>query len=135
MSRHIVQSIHSFPLDESPYGVRGMGGNLRDWCAHHFRPDGLPPGPSHRPRRDSGEEPMLVSATGSDGAVRLVRSERDWHVGETNMAPRVTRGGSWDSPGRSARVAGRRVADLTQGYANLGFRLVCDIDSFRDIEE
>ncbi|MEC7986962.1 MAG: SUMF1/EgtB/PvdO family nonheme iron enzyme [Myxococcota bacterium] len=24
-------SIHSFPLDESPYGVRGMAGNVRDW--------------------------------------------------------------------------------------------------------
>lgn len=25
--------VHEFPLDESPYGVRGLGGNVRDWCA------------------------------------------------------------------------------------------------------
>jgi len=25
--------VDSFPVDESPYGVRGLGGNARDWCA------------------------------------------------------------------------------------------------------
>ncbi|MBX2799917.1 MAG: protein kinase [Myxococcales bacterium] len=25
--------VDSFPLDVSPYGVRGVGGNVRDWCA------------------------------------------------------------------------------------------------------
>ncbi|MHC5036223.1 MAG: bifunctional serine/threonine-protein kinase/formylglycine-generating enzyme family protein [Planctomycetota bacterium] len=24
--------VRSFPVDESPYGVRGLGGNSRDWC-------------------------------------------------------------------------------------------------------
>ena len=24
--------VDSFPMDESPYGVRGMGGNATDWC-------------------------------------------------------------------------------------------------------
>jgi len=24
--------VHEFPLDESPYGVRGMGGNIQQWC-------------------------------------------------------------------------------------------------------
>jgi formylglycine-generating enzyme required for sulfatase activity len=24
--------VDAFPIDESPYGVRGMGGNSRDWC-------------------------------------------------------------------------------------------------------
>jgi serine/threonine-protein kinase len=30
-----------FPADESPYGVRGLGGNVRDWCKPfpHLRPD------------------------------------------------------------------------------------------------
>jgi serine/threonine-protein kinase len=25
-------TVESFPQDESPYGVRGLGGNARDWC-------------------------------------------------------------------------------------------------------
>ncbi len=28
---HVV-SVRSFPTDTSPYGVRGMGGNVREWC-------------------------------------------------------------------------------------------------------
>jgi serine/threonine-protein kinase len=27
----VPTSIYDFPIDESPYGVRGMGGNVRDW--------------------------------------------------------------------------------------------------------
>lgn len=33
---HLPQSpasIHTFPTDSSPYGLRGAGGNVRDWCA------------------------------------------------------------------------------------------------------
>jgi len=25
--------VDSFSIDESPYGVRGLGGNARDWCS------------------------------------------------------------------------------------------------------
>ncbi|MCA8938660.1 MAG: formylglycine-generating enzyme family protein, partial [Planctomycetes bacterium] len=25
-------AVDSYPIDESPFGVRGMGGNVRDWC-------------------------------------------------------------------------------------------------------
>ena len=28
-----IQEVDSYPLDESPYGVRGLAGNVRDWCA------------------------------------------------------------------------------------------------------
>ncbi len=28
-----ISSVDSFPVDESPYGVRGLAGNVRDWCA------------------------------------------------------------------------------------------------------
>lgn len=34
--------VHSFPIDESPYGVRGMAGNSRDWCADAYV-KGVPP--------------------------------------------------------------------------------------------
>jgi len=30
--RLIPARVDSYPLDESVYGVRGMGGNIRDWC-------------------------------------------------------------------------------------------------------
>ncbi len=33
----------SFPTDASPYGVRGMAGNVRDWCANTWR-EGTDPG-------------------------------------------------------------------------------------------
>ncbi|MBT3219916.1 MAG: SUMF1/EgtB/PvdO family nonheme iron enzyme, partial [Proteobacteria bacterium] len=35
--RQLPAVIQRFPMDESPYGVRGMGGNVRDWC------NGYPP--------------------------------------------------------------------------------------------
>ncbi|MCA8939200.1 MAG: SUMF1/EgtB/PvdO family nonheme iron enzyme, partial [Planctomycetes bacterium] len=41
-----IVGVQEFPLDESPYGVRGMGGNVRDWCA-----DVVPTNPSMRMAR------------------------------------------------------------------------------------
>lgn len=32
--------VDSFPVDESPYGVRGMAGNVRNWCMDRHRADG-----------------------------------------------------------------------------------------------
>ncbi len=29
--------VSAFPTDESPYGIRGLGGNVRDWCANPYR--------------------------------------------------------------------------------------------------
>ena len=38
--RALPGSVDDYPVDESPYGVRGMGGNAYDWCRDEFRPDG-----------------------------------------------------------------------------------------------
>mgnify|MGYP000695556046 CR=1 FL=1 len=38
-----VASIHAFPRDESPWGVRGMGGNVRDWVVRDDVPLGTLP--------------------------------------------------------------------------------------------
>ncbi|MEO5729612.1 MAG: SUMF1/EgtB/PvdO family nonheme iron enzyme, partial [Byssovorax sp.] len=35
-------SVHAHPHDESPYGVRGLAGNMRDWCLNVWRRDGPP---------------------------------------------------------------------------------------------
>ncbi|MBX7197573.1 MAG: SUMF1/EgtB/PvdO family nonheme iron enzyme [Sandaracinaceae bacterium] len=64
-------AISSFPLDRSPYGVRGVGGNVRDWC--------------------------------EGGAVR---------------------GGSWRQSPEACRVASRSALDTSQGYPDVGLRLV-----------
>ncbi len=32
--------VDAFPRDESPYGVRGMAGNVRDWCQNGYLRDG-----------------------------------------------------------------------------------------------
>jgi formylglycine-generating enzyme required for sulfatase activity/tRNA A-37 threonylcarbamoyl transferase component Bud32 len=92
-------SVHSFPVDASPYGVRGLAGNVRDWCADAWLPDG-PPCVGDRVGRPV-EGPM--------GA---------W---------RVRRGGSWgDMPGR-ARCADRDWYDPGYRYDYLGVRLVRDL--------
>ena len=31
-------AVTDFPCDESPFGVRGMAGNMRDWCLDRFSP-------------------------------------------------------------------------------------------------
>lgn len=31
--RPAIAPVDSFPVDESPYGVRGLAGNVRDWCS------------------------------------------------------------------------------------------------------
>jgi serine/threonine-protein kinase len=33
-------SVHSFEIDDSIYGVRGMAGNVRDWCFDSFEENG-----------------------------------------------------------------------------------------------
>ncbi|MCA9567733.1 MAG: SUMF1/EgtB/PvdO family nonheme iron enzyme [Myxococcales bacterium] len=94
--RACVQPVQSFPGDESPYGVRGLAGNVRDWCLDAWIPDG-PPTPGCRV-----PDPDPV---GPDA----------W---------RVRRGGSWgDMPGR-ARLADRDWYDSDYRYDYLGFRLL-----------
>ena len=36
------ESVTGHPIDESPYGVRGLAGNTRDWCANVWRHAGPP---------------------------------------------------------------------------------------------
>ncbi|MFN7976272.1 MAG: bifunctional serine/threonine-protein kinase/formylglycine-generating enzyme family protein [Acidobacteriota bacterium] len=34
-----LRAVGAFPVDDSPYGIRGLGGNVCDWCADVFRED------------------------------------------------------------------------------------------------
>ena len=39
-TRRLPNSVESFPVDESVYGVRGLAGNMSDWAAGEFSVDG-----------------------------------------------------------------------------------------------
>ncbi|MFT5685047.1 MAG: sulfatase activating formylglycine-generating enzyme [Myxococcota bacterium] len=43
-ARPLPSVVTGFPIDESPYGVRGMAGNVADWCANAWSPDQVGPG-------------------------------------------------------------------------------------------
>jgi serine/threonine-protein kinase len=87
--------VHAWPVDESPYGLRGMAGNARDWCLDAFRVQG----PVVR-----DERAVILCVEGAD--VRSVR------------------GGSWASDPRRARAAARDWATPETRADDLGFRLV-----------
>jgi serine/threonine-protein kinase len=46
--------VDDFPTDRSPYGVRGMGGNVRQWTATSIRPGGGAEVPEHAVLRGIG---------------------------------------------------------------------------------
>ncbi len=43
-----MPSVHAFPRDESPWGVRGLGGTVRDWVVADDAPLDSVPGPTAR---------------------------------------------------------------------------------------
>ena len=88
-------TVDSYPVDASPYGVRGMGGGVRDWCLDEFRPEG-----------PEVSADRLVIAEPSDGD-----------------NPHITRGGAWSLPDWVARACCRGYHPPIR-LADLGFRLV-----------
>ncbi len=88
--------IHEYPVDESPYGVRGMAGNVRDWCLEIFRDD-LPD-----PR-----SPLNAGSATPDSSDLC-----------------VSRGGSWIGTLRTLRTACRNAFFPLVRYGDFGFRLV-----------
>ncbi len=93
--RPLPAVVDSYPVDESPYGVRGLGGNMRDWCADVYEPGGP------------------ASAGG-----RVSRPER-----VRGRDPRVLRGGSWFMSAGLLRAAFRRADEPDLRYYLLGFRV------------
>jgi len=93
-----IAAVGEFGEDVSPYGVRGLAGNVRDWCADAFRPAG----------------PLL-----SDGR---------WVPGDLIVEgmPRVGRGGTWCVNPVGLRSAYRSwFAPTFRSDDSIGFRLVC----------
>jgi eukaryotic-like serine/threonine-protein kinase len=85
-----------FPIDESPYGVRGTSGNMSDWTDSLWEPEG---------------------AEDTDGKVVLQLSDDD------DDGDRVIRGGYWDDYPRRLRSAGRDDGAVEFRDNYLGFRL------------
>lgn len=97
--RALPAVVSAYPVDESPYGVRGMGGNVMDWCLDVFRRDGPPlDGARLRPWSPEGIDDQSLS--------------------------RAERGGSWLSYRRFCRSAYRGYYIPTTRFAPLGFRPV-----------
>ncbi len=94
--RTLLAAIQSHPLDESPYGVRGMAGNVRDRCADLYS-------------REEG--PALVG----ESTVPT--------TGEPGPGMRTLRGGSWGDPASLGRCAGRTAVEPEVPGGRVGFRL------------
>ncbi len=90
-------SVDSYPYDVSPYGVRGLAGNVRDWCANVWALDGPAP-----------ENGLLVIAPDDPD----------------DPLPRTIKGGAWNSVPAYARAAGRFATRPDERFSAVGFRLV-----------
>ena len=95
--RPLPSVVDSFPIDTSPYGVRGMGGNVRDWCADAYHRDG----------------PPIV-----DNSVTLSTD-----LSSPARALRPLRGGAWNHDARNARAASRGRLVPERRLAHVGFRV------------
>ncbi len=87
--------ISQYPADESPYGVRGLAGNTRDWCIDVWTRDG-PTGRRLRVEPARPEDPEF----------------------------RVVKGGAWSSPLGHSRAATRFGCRPDQWRVTTGVRLV-----------
>jgi serine/threonine-protein kinase len=95
--RPLPQVIDSFPVDESPYGLRGMGGNTRDWCDNRF----------------TSEAPeIFADRAGAQDACDVTRHGFG-----------AVRGGNWCNHAHHARCASRGRLEPDNRNTIVGFRL------------
>ena len=92
-----MQDVHTFPHDESVYGVRGTAGNTRDWCLDRFRESGPPL-----------EDGRLMMPTEDD---------------LKDVGFKSTRGGSYGNSESRARSADRDWWFPDRSYVGRGFRI------------
>jgi len=94
--RKQVMPVDTYPTDVSPHGVRGMAGNVRDWCLEPWSLDG--------PRVES--EILQID-----------------HVDACDDSDMAVRGGAWISAGDLMRLGVRYAERPTRRHGVLGFRL------------
>ena len=102
----------SFPIDASPYDVRGLGGGVADWCQDIFRHRGAP----HR-----GAVIDAPPELAPKDATITPRPER-----------RAVRGGSFDGAPQNGRCAARNGQSSIRRKAGLGFRLAMGLQPLLD---
>jgi serine/threonine-protein kinase len=93
----VREGVQSYPSDESPYGVRGLAGNSRDWCGNIWRREG--------PTVEQGRLLLDLAAPDIPGL-------------------RAVRGGAWTSPLHASRSATRFGGQPGVRRMTLGLRLV-----------
>jgi serine/threonine-protein kinase len=101
-----------FSVDDSPYGVAGMGGGVQDWCADPWRAQG----PSRR-----GSRAVSPTAHRTADAIQRTANPR-----------RVIRGGAWNLDERGCRAASRSAMAAGRTADNVGFR-VCRTLTAQDL--
>ena len=94
-----LAEVGGWPVDESVYGVRGLAGNARDWCANRWTVEGPPV-----------VDGLLIPARLADDDPSL----------------RSIRGGAWQSAMPLARAAARFASLPGRRPTPVGFRLVRD---------
>jgi serine/threonine-protein kinase len=99
----VREPVHGHAADESPYGVRGLAGNVRDWCMDVWKHPG-PPVEGNRLRLDA--------AFPDDPDFRAVR------------------GGYWGSPLASSRCAARFGSRPGLCRLSVGARVVRSLAGF-----
>ncbi|HYO59948.1 formylglycine-generating enzyme family protein, partial [Archangium sp.] len=99
--RALKAVVDAYPVDESPYGARGMAGNAHEWCLDAYQAEG-PESIEGRPVVSHGEG---IQGPGAGGAHR------------------VYRGGSWRAPESLCRVAYRDAPPAIYRNPTVSFRL------------
>jgi serine/threonine-protein kinase len=94
--RKRIMPVDEYLTDVSPYGVRGMAGNVRDWCVERW----------------SLEGPRV-----SGGVVQVEAARED------DDSYRPLRGGAWISAGDLSRLSVRYAERPSWRHGVLGFRL------------
>ena len=94
-----LAKVDDFPVDESPYGVRGTAGNIATYCLESFVEKTEPPGPR-----------LVIPPQGRG-------------------ARQIGRGGMWMSPPTHCRTASRGFTSPTRTLYSQGVRLARSIDS------
>ena len=90
-------SVYSTPIDVSPFGIHGMGGNARDWTGTNFRSEG----------------PLVEN--GQYQKEEAIPVHGDFYT---------VKGGSWFDLPRFVRVASRGSEVCEHGNSMVSFRLV-----------
>ena len=94
--RKRIMPVDDYLTDVSPHGVRGMAGNVRDWCVDRWSLEGPPV---------SGGVVQVEAASSDDDSYRPIR------------------GGAWISAGDLSRLSVRYAERPSCSHGVLGFRL------------